>query len=126
VITQEDARALFDASRDGVELRLTGQAEHVIPVRDIRLIPYQRQELASPALGWMGGGDFATSHEDQSGMRTTESFFELRATVPAEALAGVTALHGLTGKIRIPLADRSLYARLHESLLQLLQKRYKL
>lgn len=126
VVTQEDARALFDARREGVELRLTGQAEHVIAVREISLIPYERQELASPALGWMGGGDFATHHDDQSGKRTTESFFELRAAVPAEALVGVTALHGLTGKVRIPLADRSLYARLRESLLQLLQKRYKL
>jgi putative peptide zinc metalloprotease protein len=126
VVTQEDARALFDAHQNGVELRLTGQAEHVIAVHDIALIPYQRQELVSPALGWLGGGEFATHHEDQSGKRTTETFFELRAAIPAEALAGLTALHGLTGKVRIPLADRSLFSRLKESLLQLMQKRYKL
>jgi putative peptide zinc metalloprotease protein len=74
----------------------------------------------------MGGGELATQHEDPSGQKTTEAFFELRALVPAEALVGVTALQGLTGRVRIPLRDRSLYARLHESLLQLLQKRYKL
>ncbi len=126
VVTQEDARALFEARPQAAELRLTGQAEQVIGVRDISLIPYQRQVLASPALGWMGGGELATQHEDPSGQKTTESFFELRALVPAEALVGVTALQGLTGRVRIPLRDRSLYARLHESLLQLLQKRYKL
>ena len=95
-------------------------------MRDITLIPYQRQELASPALGWMGGGELATNHEDQSGKRTTESFFELRARVSPEALSGVTVMHGMTGRVRIPLPDRSLYARLRESLLQLMQKRYKL
>ena len=41
-------------------------------------------------------------------------------------LAGVIAVHGLTGRVRIPLPDRSLYARARESLLQLVQKRYKL
>ncbi len=126
VVTQEDARALFDAHREGVELRLTGQAEHVIAVREISLIPYQRQVLASPALGWLGGGELATQHEDQSGQKTTESFFELRAAISPEALVGVAALHGLTGRVRIPLPDRSLYARTRESLLQLVQKRYKL
>jgi putative peptide zinc metalloprotease protein len=126
VVTQEDARALFDAPPAGVELRLTGQADQVIRAGAITLIPYQRQVLASPALGLMGGGELATQREDQSGQKTAESFFELRAAVPAEALAGVTALSGLTGRVRIPLPDRSLYARARESLLQLMQKRYKL
>jgi len=126
VVTQEDARALFDAQLSGVELRLTGQAEHVIDVGHITLIPFQRQVLASPALGWMGGGELATRQEDDSGQKTTEAFFELRADIPAEALVGVTALQGMTGRVRIPLPDRSIYTRLRESLLQLLQKRYKL
>lgn len=126
VITQEDARAVFESRRQEVELRLNGQADHVIPVGKITLIPFQRQELASPALGWMGGGEVATHREDQSGKKTTESFFELRGAIPPEALQGVTAMHGMTGRVRIPLPDRSLYARLRESLLQLLQKRYKL
>ncbi len=126
VVTQEDARNLFSARHQGIEMRLTGQVDHVIPLHEITLIPYQRQELASPALGWMGGGEYATQHDDQSGRRTTESFFELRALVPTASLAGAAVLHGLTGRVRIPLAERSLYARAHEGLLQLLQKRYKL
>ncbi len=126
VVTQEDARNLFSARHQGMELRLTGQVDHVIALHEITLIPYQRQELASPALGWMGGGEYATQRDDQSGRRTTESFFELRAVVPPESLAGATVLHGLTGRVRIPLVARSLFARAHEGLLQVLQKRYKL
>jgi putative peptide zinc metalloprotease protein len=126
VVTQEDAHALFGARLAGVELRLNGQADRVIAVREITLIPYQRQQLASPALGWLGGGDYATAHDDQSGRLAAEPFFELRATVPPEALVGVTVLHGLTGHLRIPLPDRTLFARARESFLQVLQKRYKL
>ncbi len=126
VVTQEDARALFARPVEGVELRLAGQADRVIPAGAVTLIPYQRQVLASPALGWMGGGELATRQEDERGQRTTESFFELRIALPAEALAGVVAVHGLTGRVRIPLPDRSLYAQVRESLLQLVQKRYKL
>lgn len=126
IITQEDAHALFSADHQGIELRLNGQAGNVIAVGDITLIPYQRQKLASPALGWMGGGELATHREDQSGQLAAEAFFELRAAVPNDALAGIAAMHGLTGSLRIPLAKRSLYARAHESLLQMLQKRYKL
>lgn len=126
IVTQEDAEELFRQRPSGVELRLSGQAEHLIEASSVTLIPYQRQKLASSALGWLGGGDFAVRTDDQTGKVAAESFFELRARLPAAALQDLVALHGLTGILRIPLPEQALAIRLRESLRQLAQKRYQL
>lgn len=126
IVTQEDAEELFRQRPSGVELRLSGQAEHLIQATAVTLIPYQRQKLASSALGWLGGGDFAVRTDDQTGKVAAESFFELRARLPAAALQDLVALHGLTGILRIPLPEQALAIRLRESLRQLAQKRYQL
>lgn len=126
IVTQEDAEQLFRQRPSGVELRLSGQADHLIQARAVTLIPYQRQKLASSALGWMGGGDFAVRPDDQSGKLAAEAFFELRAQLPAESLRGLVALHGLTGRLRVPLPEQPLAQRLRDSLRQLAQKRYQL
>jgi putative peptide zinc metalloprotease protein len=126
IVTQEDAEALFHVHPDAVEVRLHGQADHLIQARSVTLIPYQRQKLASSALGFMGGGDIAVRPDDQSGKATTEAFFELRADIPAGALRDIVALDGLTGRLRIALPEQPLVDRLRESLRQMAQKRYQL
>jgi putative peptide zinc metalloprotease protein len=126
IVTQEDAEQLFRQRPSGVEVRLSGQADHLIQASTVTLIPYQRQKLASSALGWMGGGDFAVRPDDQSGKAAAEAFFELRAQLPGDALRGLVALHGLTGRLRIPLPEQPLAVTLRESLRQLAQKRYQL
>lgn len=126
IVPQEDAERLFRRRLTGLELRLTGQAEQVIPAAALALIPWQRQRLASSALGWMGGGDMAVRPDDSSGRAAAEPFFELRAHLPAPLPPGVTPLHGLTGRLRIPLEQRTLAQRAGDALRQLVQKRYQL
>lgn len=125
IVTQEDAEQLFRRRLDGVEVRLTGQADSLIQVQAVTLIPYQRQKLASSALGWMGGGDMAVRTNDESGRAAAEAFFELRARL-ADLPPGLVTLHGLTGRLRIPLPEQTLATRLREALRQLAQKRYQL
>ena len=126
IVAQEDAEELFRQRLAGVEIRLRGQADQLIHASAVTLIPYQRQKLASSALGWMGGGNFAVRTDDESGKQAAEAFFELRARIPNEALRGLVALHGLTGRLRVPLSEQPLLQRLRESLRQLAQKRYHL
>lgn len=126
IVPQEDAEQLFRRRPNGVEVRLSGQADHLLQASAVTLIPYQRQELASSALGWLGGGEIAVRTDDQSGKVAAESFFELRARIPGAALQDLVALHGLTGRLRIPLPEEPLAQRLRESLRQLAQKRYQL
>jgi putative peptide zinc metalloprotease protein len=125
IVTQEDAEQLFRRRLEGVEIRLTGQAESLIQVQAVTLIPYQRQKLASSALGWMGGGDMAVRTNDESGKAAAEAFFEPRARL-SDLPPGLVTLHGLTGRLRIPLPEQTLATRLREALRQLAQKRYQL
>ena len=126
VIPHERADELFQHEPDSAEIRLTGQSEHVLETDDIQLIPYQRQRLASPALGWLGGGDIAVRQDDRRGDLATESFYEIRALLPPSAVEHTLAWHGMSGRLRIALEAQPLYWQARESILQLLQKRYQL
>ncbi len=125
VVSQEQAQALFEHPLAGAELRLAGQAGQVLVPRELVLVPYQRDRLASPALGWQAGGTVPVRPDDPEGLRAMESFYELQAVFDADA-ARVTALHGMTGWLRVPLPPRSLLEQGERALRQLLQKRYAL
>ncbi|MCZ2498824.1 biotin/lipoyl-binding protein [Xylophilus sp. Kf1] len=125
VLAQADAAELFSAPQISGELRLAGQAGHAIPMRRAEIIPYQRERLASPALGFLGGGEVAVRTDDSSGTLATESFFELRAPIPRDA-GPATAYQGMSGVLRLKLPARPLLERARKAFLQLLQKRYAL
>lgn len=126
VLAQAEAAEIFPAADGGGELRLAGQAGAGIDIARFDLIPYQRDRLASPALGFLGGGDVAVRPDDNSGTLATESFFEVRAGLPASSLPTITAYQGMSGVLRLTLAHQPLYERMHKSFLQLLQRRYAL
>ena len=126
VVEQDMAAQLFQAEQHTGGLRLHGQASQLIKAEQIGLVPYQRQKLASPALGFLGGGDVAVRPDDSSGTQTAEAFFEIHASIADTSLAMVSAYHGLSGVLRIDLPARPLYERAREALMQVLQKRYGL
>ncbi len=125
VVSQEQARELFDRTLAGAELRLPGQMAEVVRPRQIVLLPYQRERLPSSALGWTAGGSVAVRPDDPEGVHTVDSFYELQAVFDAEA-GRLTALHGMTGWLRVPLPPRTLLEQGQRALQQLLQKRYAL
>ncbi|MES3026030.1 MAG: hypothetical protein V4857_30995 [Pseudomonadota bacterium] len=130
VVPQEQADDLFRNSAARAQLRLAGQSEITLPVTGFTLIPYHRDKLVSSALGFAGGGEIAVKPGDQSGEASAESFFELRASLPADLRAqqerGLAPLPGLSGVMRIELPGKPLFGRARKALMQLFQKRYGL
>lgn len=130
VLPQSQAAELFGPARpevlEGAELRLASQRGEALPVARLLVVPYQRQRLASPALGFSGGGEVATLPTDASGLTASEPFFEIRAELATPQLPEGLALQGLSGVLRVPVAPRPLGERLGDAFRQLLQKRYSL
>ena len=128
VVPQEQADALFGQTHADAQLRLTGQSEITLPVQRLTLIPYQREKLASSALGFAGGGEIAVKPGDPSGEISAEPFFELRGALPADLRAAIAAgldpLPGLSGVMRIALPGEPLFLQARKALMQLFQKRY--
>lgn len=126
VIAQEQADFLFKQTFRNAELRLSGQADIKLPLPQVFINPYHSQRLPSVALGWMGGGDIAVNTSEPGGDRAKESFFILRAEVPAAELSHSRALHGLSGTLRLQLPAQPLAAQGWRTMKQLVQKRYAL
>lgn len=124
VVSQEQASKLFAGLPKSAELRLNGQAGAVFEPISLNLLPFQRQSLASAALGWAADGPIPVASDDADGLRALETFYEVEAVL--DGVPPATAYHGMTGWMRIPLPSEPLFAQLRTFLMQLLQKRYQL
>lgn len=125
VVSQEQADRLFDTPPTAGALRLQGQTDTTVQLPELRILPYQRQQLPSAALGWMGGGEVAVRSDDERGQIAAESFYEVRALFPDDH-AALALAHGMSGWLRLPLPAEPALTQLWRSLQQLLQKRYQL
>lgn len=123
-VAQEDGDRLFKHQFPKAEVRLFGQADTVVPVGNLEIIPAEKRQLPSAALGWAGGGEMPVAPDDPEGRRTLEPFFEVRANV--EPAAAAALFHGRAGRIRFQLAPEPLLPRWIRKLRQVLQKRYYL
>ena len=124
VIPQEEANALFQRPVKSAEVRLTGQSAYTLDSSAVTVTPYQRRQLASPALGWLGGGQIAVNTEEKTGQRTLESFFEVQANLRPHTEA--VPISGMTGWLRLAMPWRPLLDQIQLAFMQLLQKRYQL
>ena len=124
VISQEEADQLFDGVLEVGAIRLRGQADSTLETDAIMLLPYQRTDLPSSALGWLGGGEIAVDPQGQGGQQALESFYEVRALIPGEA--ELVFVHGQTGWLRIPLPAASGLTQIVRGARQIMQKRYQL
>ena len=122
IVSQNDASRLFSREISGSEIKFRGEAGETVDVLDQRVIPGEQRNLPSAAVGWAGGGEVAVDTSDRSGTKTTEPFFEVRATV--QDSEGVHLLHGRSGKIRFDLPPEPLLRQWLRKLRQLLQNRY--
>jgi len=126
VISQEQAKQLFASAIKPSGVRVLGQADQIIAVEKVVVLPYQREDLPSAALGWLGGGEVPVTSQKGQGEKAVEEFFEVRAKLSVDSTELVELAHGLRGVVRLELADRTIYQRIDEYLRQLVQKRYKL
>jgi putative peptide zinc metalloprotease protein len=123
VVSQEQADRLFRHDLAGAQLRLGGQAAQALTVQRLVLVPFERDRLASPALGWHAGGSVPVRPDDPQGLTPVDTFFELQASFATEG-GGVVALHGMTGWLRVPLPPSTPLEQAQRALRQLVQKRY--
>jgi len=121
-VLQVDADTVFVQAPRGAEIRLFSAVGTAIPVRQLRIVPGGSRALPSVALGWGAGGDLAVFPDKPD--QATEPFFELRADIVPTA--GVSLVHGMSGKMRFDLKPEPLLPRWLRRLRQLLQKRYQL
>jgi putative peptide zinc metalloprotease protein len=126
IVSQGEAAELFNQQLHSQGVKFKGAADKSFAVSGLHVIPYERDELPSAALGWAGGGDIEVSRLGKDGKKAKESFFEVRANLIADASNTVALLHGRTGVLYIDLPSRPIAVQLKNSISQLLQKRYKL
>ena len=101
-----------------------GSAQEEIPVISMDIIPVEKRQLHSKALGWSGGGDIPVIEENEQSATTAEPFFEVRSKLGATVSAHL--LHGRSGKIRFDLEPEPFLPRWMRRLSQVLQRRYQL
>ncbi len=121
VVSQEDASRLFEGGLHDGEVRLHGQSDLVLAVKEMSIIPAERRKLPSSALGWLGGGEVPVAVDD-GGREAREGFFEARAVLAKTT--GAVMTHGASGAIRFELPRESLGVQWVRKLRQLLQKRF--
>jgi putative peptide zinc metalloprotease protein len=124
VVSQDEAADLFTGQIRKVEVRIHGEGGKNLDVDGLKIIPYQQERLPSAALGWSGGGEVPVSVEDDTGLRATEPFFQIYATV--KSTREPLLLHGRSGKLRFTLNPKPLLFQWIHAFKQLLQKRYQI
>jgi len=123
-VSQDDAANLFIDKIIKAEVRLHGQAGTNVEVTDYQIIPFQSEKLPSAALGWLAGGEVAVSPQDQTGLKASEPFFLIRASMAAHP--EVAFFQGRSGKLRLSMFPEPLLWQWLRSFRQLLQKRYRI
>ncbi len=119
-VSQAQASRLYDGGIRHAAVRLRGRAGQPLAVLDRAILPAERRELPSAALGWRGGGEVAVTPDDRGGTRAAETFFEVRAELaPA---AGVWFCEGRTGRICFRLPPEPLLQQGLRRLRQALQR----
>ena len=124
VVSQQQASNLFSNRIRHGEVKINGQSEQSLRVSGQEVLPGEQNLLPSAALGWVSGGEIATTAGDQTGRQSAEPFFELRARV--DDRPDTTLVHGCSGKIRFRLDPEPLLKQWIRQLRQLLQKRYQI
>jgi len=121
VVSQDQAAHLFSDDIGPGVVRLWGRGGEELTARTMKVIPYERRELPSAALGWWGGGTIAVSQRMDS---ATEAFFEVNLELEPGVLPPVG--HGRSGLARFELPPQPLAAQAGRYLTQLMQARYRL
>lgn len=122
-VRQEEGDRVFAHPIRHAEVRIHGQAGVPIFLDSIQVLPAERLQLPSAALGWQAKGPVATTGRDPDGRQAAEPFFEVRGNLVSEPR--VTLVHGRTGEVRFDLPPEPLLHRWLRSLRQLLQRRYQ-
>ncbi|MCD6304654.1 MAG: hypothetical protein J7M21_06800, partial [Planctomycetes bacterium] len=115
-----------------VELRIKGRPSPLMTGTIVRIIEAGSRRLPSAALGYAAGGSVPTDPKDPNGVRAAERFFEIQiAPNPVEDRQSiwygrVPLLAGQRVVIRLAMPPRPLASQWYRSLLQLVQRRFRI
>jgi putative peptide zinc metalloprotease protein len=126
IVSQEQAFDLFREKGFFNQVKLYGRSGEILHLDRIVVIPYQREDLPSAALGWLGGGDISVSTTEKSGKRVMEPFFEINGRIVAPPGTDPLLLHGRSGVLRLVLQPEPLAVQGFKVVKQTIQKRYKI
>lgn len=127
IVSQEQAFDLFKEKHFKTQIKLYGNVKETLDLKDIVVIPYQKEELPSAALGWLGGGDVPVSTAEKSGKKVAEPFFEISGTIiTSKGAMYPLLLHGRSGVLRLALPPEPLAVQTYRLVKQTIQKRYKI
>jgi putative peptide zinc metalloprotease protein len=124
VVSQRDTAFLFSREISRTQVRIAGEAERTLAALGFEGTPVEQSSLPSAALGLAAGGDMQIDVTDESGLRTTEPFYEVRLQLPSQA--DIAMLHGRSGMVHFELPNQPLLRQWYRKLRQLLQTRYQL
>lgn len=142
VVRQGDVARLFSGNVKETEVKILGQEQKTLAVTELQAIPAERGQLPSASLGVMGGGTSMVDSKDENidrrtgsglglsdssggrGTRTTEPFFEVRATL--EPSKNALLVHGQRGVARLNLPWEPLLTQWTRSIRQLFQRNYRI
>lgn len=124
VVNQSQASYLFDQVIDQAQLRLSGQARHVMTSDEVQFLPFHRFDLPSQALGITGGGSIMTQPDAQGRPVAEEGFFEVFVSIPDTDQ--LQLFDGATGYMRMEVGQKSLGGQLMTHIQRVLQRRYLL
>jgi putative peptide zinc metalloprotease protein len=123
-VTQQDVSRFFSGQVLESKIRLSGEADTTLGVKRLTIIPVEQTKLPSAALGFAGGGDLPVNVKDKSGVMSSEPFYEVRLEIKKNE--AVRIMHGRTGWARFTLTAEPLLKQWMRTLIQLIQKRYRI
>jgi putative peptide zinc metalloprotease protein len=125
VVSQDQVSGLLmERETPSGHILLVGSPHAPMPTDKLQLIPYQRYELPSAALGIPGGGRIHAQVQNDGRVLANEPFFEVFTVLPAQAAANVP--DGALGYLRIVLPFKPWLEQGILALQQLMQSRYAL
>lgn len=105
-----------------VELRVKGRPDLAFTGRIDSILDAGTEQLPSEALGYAAGGSVETELEDTKGLKAAERFFEIR--IRPDTSRGL--LSGQLVVIRAELTAKPLAVQWYQSVLRLLQRRFRI
>ena len=109
---------------DRVEIRVKGLATSELTGRIEDILPAGTRELPSDSLGYAAGGSIQTTADDRRRAQATEPLFEIR--IKPDPDSGVRLFSGQRVVVRVELPTKPLIQQWWRSLLQLIQKRFRI
>lgn len=120
IIPQKSTLELFEKKTLFGKIKLKSNMTNEYESFRINIIPYDKKILPHAALAWEAGGDIKAISNKDGGLKTDESFYELRVILKNKHLGYFNRF----GYLKIDLKEKTLLEKTVRFFKQLLQRRF--